>query len=113
MTHERREKTISESRLVYECMQLLGKHGAVFRTNAGRYYTRSGQTVTGLPRGFSDILFIRQDGRACFVELKKKGNKASPEQEKFISKMQSMGALAGVAYTPEQAAQICGIELAP
>ena len=101
---------MNESKLLYLCMQHLGKYGAVFRCNAGCFYTKSGQRISGLPKGFSDILFIRPDGKACFVECKTGKNKASPEQAQFISKMQGLGAMAGVAYTPEQAAQICGIE---
>jgi len=100
---------MSESRLVFEIMQELGKHGAVFRTNAGRLYTRSGQAVSGLPKGFTDILFVRPDGQACFIECKIKNNKASPEQAAFIDRMKSLGARAGIARSVSDASQICGI----
>ena len=102
---------MSESRLIYECMQLLGRYGAVFRCNAGQFYTKNGQPVSGLPRGFSDILFIRNDGLACFLELKAGRNKATPEQEAFLSKMQRLGARAGVARSAVEAAQICGLDI--
>lgn len=51
-----------ESRLIYDCMQTLGRFGAVYRCNAGQFYTRSGQRVSGLPRGFADLLFVGNDG---------------------------------------------------
>jgi len=100
---------MNESRLVFEIMQLLGLHGAVFRCNAGQFFTRSGQRVSGLPKGFSDILFIGDDGRACFVEVKTPGGKTTPEQDKFIERMQKLGARAGIAHSALEAAQICGI----
>ena len=102
---------MNESRLIFECMQLLGKHGAVFRTNAGRFYTKDGVPVSGLPKGFTDLLFIRPDGRAAFIELKTDKGKPTQEQAQFIAKMQGMGAYAGIARTPDEAAAICGIAL--
>ena len=62
---------MTERQLVYECMQYLGEHGAVFRTNAGRFYTKGEQSVSGLPKGFTVLLFIRWDGRACFIECRR------------------------------------------
>jgi len=100
---------MSESQLVYSVMQELGKHGAVFRTNAGRFYTRSGQAISGLPKGFTDVLFIGPDGIACFIECKLKSNKPSPEQVEFIERMQSLGARAGIAYDVDDAIIICDI----
>jgi hypothetical protein len=105
------ENTRNESRLVYDVMQNLGVYGAVFRTNAGSYYTRDGQRVSGLPKGFPDVLFIRPDGQACFVETKVKPNKATPEQSVFIDKMIALGCRAGVAYTVDEAMEICGLEV--
>ena len=100
---------MSESRLIFETMQELGRFGAIFRTNAGRFYTKSGQPVSGLPKGFSDLLFVGKDGVCCFIELKVDGNKASPEQAAFIERMQSLNARAGIAYSVADALQICGI----
>ena len=100
----------NESRLIYETMQTLGRHGQIFRCNAGRFYTKSGQPVSGLPKGFSDLLYIGSDGVACFIECKTGKNKPTPEQTTFIEKMKRLGCAAGVAYSVEEAAQICGIK---
>ena len=100
---------MNESRLIYECMQALGKFGAVFRTNAGQFYTRSGQRVSGLPKGFSDLLFVGNDGVSCFVECKVKPNKASPEQAAFLEKMAALGARTGIAHNVNDALRICGL----
>ena len=99
----------NESRLIYEIMCELGRRGAVFRTNAGQFYTKGGQRVSGLPKGFCDILFVGADGVACFVECKVPGGKLTPEQISFIERMQKLGARAGIAYSVEDALEICGI----
>ena len=101
---------MKESRLVYECMQELGRHGAIFRTNSGQFYTKSGQRIGGLPKGFSDLLFVGNDGVSCFIECKLPGNKASPEQEAFLEKMAALGARSGIAYSINDALRICNIE---
>jgi len=98
-----------ESRLIYDVMQELGKHGAVYRCNAGQYYTKSGQRVSGLPKGFADCMLVLPGGTACFVECKVKPNKPTPEQLAFIGKMQGLGCRAGVAYSVADALEICGI----
>ena len=100
---------MNESRLLYEIMQELGRYGAIFRTNTGSFFTKSGARVSGLPKGFSDVLFIGSDGIACFVEVKAQGNKASPEQIQFIERMKSLGARAGIAYSVTDAVKICEI----
>lgn len=102
--------TENESRLVYEIMQTLGKHGAVFRTNAGNIRLPNGKSFRGMPKGFSDILFIGADGVACFVECKVGKNKASPEQKTFIDKMTAHNCRAGVAYSVDEAVHICKIK---
>jgi len=89
----------------------LGKHGQIFRCNAGQFYTKSGQPVSGLPRGFTDILFIRDDGKACFVEAKIKPNKPTPEQLAFIEKMQNHNCIAGVVHNVDEAVQLCELSI--
>lgn len=91
-------------------MTELGKHGAVFRCNSGSIRLPNGKYFRGMPKGFSDILFVGHNGVACFVEAKIKPNKAEPEQITFIEKMQSLGCRAGVAYSVTEAVQICGID---
>jgi hypothetical protein len=105
------EHEISESRLLYEVMQALGKHGAVYRTNSGSVRLPSGKYFRALPEGFADIMFIRQDGGACFVECKVKPNKPTDAQVKFIEKMRGLNCRAGIAYSVEDAVVICGLSI--
>lgn len=100
---------MSESRLLYEIMQELGKHGAVYRCNAGSFKLSNGKWFRAMPKGFSDVLFIRPDGQACFVECKTDKGKLSDEQEKFIRRMQNLNARAGLAHSVTDALSICGI----
>jgi len=101
---------ISESRLIHEIMQYLGQYGAVYRCNSGSIKLPNGKRFNGMPKGFSDIMVILPGGQAAFIEAKTDKGKISPEQERFIAKMQSMGAKAGTARTVSEAAAICGID---
>jgi len=101
---------MNESRLLYEIMHELGKHGSIFRTNSGNIKLPSGKIFHGLPEGFSDLLFVRPDGKVYFVELKIEKGKLFNEQERFIRHMQSLNARAGVARSVGEALVICGIK---
>jgi len=74
---------MNESSLVYEIMREVGKYGAVFRCNSGSVKLPNGKRFAGMPKGFADVLFIRPDGAACFIECKTDSGKLSPEQVKF------------------------------
>ena len=104
-------KTITkptESRLLYEVMRELGKFGAVYRCNSGAVKLPSGKVFRGMPEGFADIMLIRADGIACFVEVKVKPNKPTDKQAAFIEKMQGLNCRAGIAYSVTDALNICG-----
>ena len=108
---EQANEKSNESRLVFEIMRELGKHGAVYRTNSGAIRLPSGKYFRALPEGFSDVMLIRSDGAACFVEVKVKPNKPTDKQTAFIDKMRGLNCPAGIAYSVEDAAAICGITL--
>ena len=96
--------------LVNRIMRELGKVGAVYRTNAGSFRLPNGKYFRALPEGFADILFIRRDGVACFIEAKVRPNKPSAKQLEFIERMRRHNCYAGVAYTVDDALVICQIE---
>ena len=99
----------SESRLVYEVMQELGKHGAVYRCNAGSVKLPNGKRFNGMPKGFADVMVVLSGGRVCFVECKVGVGKLSVEQARFIERMRALGCRAGVARSINDAVEICGI----
>lgn len=80
----------------------------IFRINVGLFRTADGRAVTtGVPNGFSDLFgYRRTDGKAVFIEVKKPGGTVRPAQQKFIDAMRKQGALAGIAYSVEDAKEI-------
>lgn len=82
-----------------------------FRINVGCGYTSNGNFFrTGVPVGFSDLLVVRWDGKACFIETKLHPRKPTKAQCNFILQMISQNAPAGVAYTVEDAVNIINWE---
>lgn len=77
----------------------------VFRANVGQFFTADGRPIrTGLPVGFADLFgFQRDTARAFFIEVKKPGGRATPEQKRFLQVMQARGALAGLATSVDDA----------
>ena len=96
----------------------LSKNGGLcFRCNAGEFWQGSQvyspscrqdilldiRRVAGLPKGFSDLLYLSPHGRVAFIEVKKPGGAVRPDQIKFIERMRSMGYAAGIAHNVEEA----------
>ena len=97
----------------------LSRYGVVFRTNSGEFW--QGQTVyskefhqpvlinlrrvEGLPKGFSDLLFVGS-GKVAFVETKNEIGRLRPEQKNFIERMRTMGHIAGIARSDEEAVKL-------
>jgi hypothetical protein len=98
---------MNESRLVFDIMRELGKHGAVYRCNSGSVKLPNGKRFNGMPKGFADVMLIRSGGVVCFVECKTDKGRLSDEQERFIARMQALGAKAGTARSVEEAMTVC------
>ena len=92
-------------------MHLSQKGFAVFRANVGKVRTPDGRWFdTGLPKGFSD-LFAVKDGKIYFIETKVKPYRPTKDQLDFIETMKTRyGCRAGVAYTIEEAEEICQLK---
>lgn len=90
----------------------LSKYAVVFRANVGLFYTKYGQPIrTGLPNGFSDLFgFRRLDGKIFFIEVKGKNGRVRKDQKKFIESVTKLGALAGVAYSVDDALKIIEVD---
>ena len=101
--------SMNESQLVYSIMQELGRHGAVYRCNSGSIRLPNGKRFSAMPQGFADVMLIKTNGQTCFVEVKLPGNKPTEAQLRFLQKMRDHHCRADVAYSVEQALQICGI----
>ena len=86
----------------------LSEIAVTFRANVGVFFTKDGRPVsTGLPKGFSDLFgFRKSDGRVFFLEIKNEKGKLSKDQEFFLEAMKKLGAIAGVARSPDEALRI-------
>ena len=97
----------------------LSPRGIVFRTNSGDFYqgiqTYSHEfkqtvlinlrKVAGLPKGFSDLLFVG-DGTVAFIECKTPKGRPTEDQINFINRMQALHHFAGVARSVDDAINI-------
>lgn len=97
-----------EGRLMVEIEVWCGQRDYLcFRCNAGTFLSYDAtRFVSGLPKGFSDLLILRSDGRACFVETKIHPRKPTKEQLNFIQAVKNHGFRAGVAYNLQEAIDI-------
>ena len=89
-------KTLSELRYKYACI----------RQNTGNFELKDGRRLCGV-KGLSDLLFIGKN-KVAFIEVKNATGKISDEQANFIKKMQSLGHIAGVARSVEDALELIG-----
>lgn len=108
-----------EAKVQNEIRCELSKYGYIFRTNSGEFW--QGQRVyskefnqpvlinlrhvDGLPTGFSDLLFIAP-GKVAFIETKNEVGRLRPEQKNFLARMKSMGHIAGVARSVDEAVKL-------
>ena len=61
------------------------------------------RAIEGLPEGFSDTLFVGDDGRVGFIEIKQPGKKPTDAQKNFLAQMGALGHIVGVAHSVEEA----------
>ena len=85
----------------------LSKYGVVIRQNTGNFELKDGRRIMCGVKGLSDLLFIGKN-KVAFIEVKNATGKISDEQANFIKKMQSLGHIAGVARSVEDALELIG-----
>lgn len=98
----------SEHKIQTDIMLALSKSGfTVFRSNAGKIRTETGQTVVLFPRGFPDLCgFRHSDGRFFCLEIKNEKGRLRPDQELFAQFIKPFPVLYGVARSVEDAMAI-------
>lgn len=99
---------MSETQLMHKVMVAISAAGyKIFRTNVGKVRMADGRVFsTGLPKGHADLYGFRPDGQIFYIETKVKPYKPTAEQLQFLKVMRESGALAGVAYSVEEALRI-------
>jgi len=63
--------------------------------------------ATGLRAGVADLVVMRQDGRACFLEVKTKTGRLSPAQDNFKILCAARGWSWGIARSVDDALALC------
>lgn len=101
-----------EHRIQNEIRVAVSDECVIFRANVGTGRTADGRYFsTGLPKGFPDLFGVRKsDGRAVFIEVKTLKGRASREQLHFIQQMRSVGAVAGICRSAEDAIKLITTE---
>lgn len=99
---------MTEHEIQNEIRVAVSPYCVIFRANVGSVKTTDGRYFsTGLPAGFSDLFGVRRrDGKAIFIEVKKPGGRIRPEQKHFIETMRTLGAVAGICYSAEDAVNL-------
>ena len=62
------------------------------------------------PKGISDILGV-YDGRMLAIEIKKPGGRPSPEQVRFIDRINREGGIGFIAYSVEDVIKTLGLQV--
>jgi len=119
---------MKESDIQNQILIALSQNGTVaFRINAGSFWAgeiisnkdnmmllKNPRKIQGAPEGTSDIIGVTsvivtpqmvgsRVGVFTAIEVKKPGENPKANQKNFLSRMRDMGAIAGVALSPEQA----------
>lgn len=97
---------MTEQDIMNQIRLALSPRGMIFRTNAGKAYSREGHPINLLPEGFSDLLFVGFNGKVAFIEVKTSTGRLRPAQENFLKIMKKYGYRAGVARNTEEALEI-------
>ena len=97
-----------ETALMNQIRVELSKTCVIFRANVGSVRMMDGRYFsTGLPKGFPDLFgFRKEDNRIVFVEVKTDTGKVRKEQKEFITRMKSIGCIAGVVRSVEEAVRL-------
>lgn len=109
---------MGEIKMQSEIRIALSKYGCVVRLNSGTFY--QGRMVSGnltdirpvkcgIP-GMPDLMFIGDNGKVCFIEVKSATGKASVEQKRFLAFLNERNIPCGIARSVFDALRIIGVE---
>lgn len=98
---------VSERDEEKRAIELLAYRGVYMEKNVvqpGRFAF----AMTGLGEGSSDLVGVdsKQNGRAVYIEMKKKGEKPTDKQLEYILRKRSQGAVAVIAWSAGEALEL-------
>lgn len=74
------------------------------------FHWKQWQGPMSQPRGVSDILGI-YDGKLLAIEIKKPGARPSPEQVRFINRINTEGGIGFIAYSVDDVIKTLGLQV--
>ena len=74
------------------------------------WHWKSWQGPMSFPKGISDVLGCYQ-GRFLAIEIKKHGGRVSPDQQKFIDRVNDEGGIAFVAWSVDDVVKRLGLQV--
>lgn len=106
----RKPGTVLEKDVVRAIVQAFrARKITLFQTDAGVAGMRNAlaegaRGYSALPAGFPDLMgVVPGSGRACFIEVKRPGNKPTDAQTAFLARVRGLGAIAFWADSVESA----------
>lgn len=100
---------MTETDIQNEIRKALSEYGIVIRMNTGNFQLADGRRIVCGVKGLSDLLFIGNNGRCAFIEVKNENGKPTQEQLNFIRRVRELGHLAGIARNVNEAKEIAGV----
>lgn len=64
---------------------------------------------SGIPKGFPDLMILRTNGEACFIETKIHPRKPTSDQVKVQKILCNLGFKAGTVYSLKEALNLIGV----
>lgn len=107
---KRRYKALTETDIQNQIRVALSDHGIVVRMNTGNFELKDGRHIICGVKGLPDLLFVGNDGRTAFIEVKTDTGRASMEQLRFIGTLHDMGHIAGICRSPDDALRLIGVK---
>ena len=113
----------TEHRVQDEIRLALSKYGIVLRLNAGKayggtriwdkkygYILKDIRPISLCGKGTPDLLFIGENGKVAFIEVKEEKGRVREDQKCFLSVLQGYGIPSGIARSVEDALKLIGEE---
>lgn len=86
----------------------LSDHGIVVRMNTGNFELKDGRHIICGVNGLPDLLFIGNNGKTAFIEVKTENGRVSMDQLRFMGRLHDMGHIAGICRSAADALSLIG-----
>lgn len=97
-----------ETKIQNEIILAINQRGhRLWRTNAGKAFSKTGAVIKLMPQGFPDTVgFRKNDGKMIFIEVKTPTGKLSKSQKEFKAFIETQPVIYGIARSVDEAIAI-------